>query len=107
LSVTITNVEHIAGVLYRVHCTVQSDRDVPPGLTVTGAIEGAASRSGQVYELTTGIAAGTPHAHYLTLEAHVPTHSTATITADPGGPSEKAASVVVDIAEDGTPTMTN
>jgi hypothetical protein len=105
LSVAITNVEHIVGVLYRVHYTVHSDRDVPPGLTVTGGIEGAESRSGQIYDLTTGITAGAPHAHYLTLEADVPSHSTAKIIMDPGGPSEKSDSVIVDIAEDGTPTM--
>jgi hypothetical protein len=105
LSVSISSVEHIDGVLYRVHYTVQSDRDVPPGLSVTGGIDAAESRSGQIYQLTTGITAGQPHAHYLTLEATVPSHSTAKIVVDPGGPSEKSDSVVVEIAEDGSPTM--
>ena len=105
LTVTITGVEHVAGVLYRVHYDVQADRDVPVGLKVSGSIDAAASRSGQVYDLTTTIAAGRPHPHYLTLEADAPSHSTATIYVDPGGPSEKSDSVTVDIADDGTPTM--
>jgi hypothetical protein len=105
LTVTITNVEHVAGVLYRVHYDMQSDRDVPPGLHVSGSIDTDASQSGQIYDLTTGIAAGRPHAHYLTLEADVPSHSIAKIYVDPGGPSEKSDSVTLDIAEDGTPTM--
>jgi hypothetical protein len=105
LTVQITQFEHVDGSLYRVHYDIQTDRDVPAGLTVTGRIDGGAADSGQIYQLTTGIAAGQRHAHYLTLEADKPSHVTATITADPGGPSEKAHSVEVDITEDGTPTM--
>jgi hypothetical protein len=105
LSVSIGSVEHIDGALYRVHYTIHSDRDVPPGLNVAGKIEATESRSAQIYQLTSGITAGQPHAHYLTLEATVPSHSTASIMVDPGGPSEKSDSVVVDIAEDGAPTM--
>lgn len=105
LTVTITNVEHVDGSLYRVHYDIQSDRDVPAGLHVSGGMDAAESQSGQIYDLTTGIAAGRPHAHYLTLEADVPSHTTAKIYVDPGGPSEKSDSVTVDIAADGTPTM--
>jgi len=105
LTVNITNVEHVQGGLFRVHYNVQSDRDVPVGLHVSGSIDADASQSGQIYDFTTTIAAGRPHPHYLTLEALVPSHSTATIYVDPGGPSEKKDSIVVDIAEDGTPTM--
>ena len=105
LTVTITSVEHVQGGLYRVHYDVQSDRDVPVGLHVSGSLGADASQSGQVYDLTTTIAAGRPHPHYLTLEALVPSRSTATIYVDPSGPSETKDSVVVDIAEDGTPTM--
>jgi hypothetical protein len=104
LTVQITQFEHVDGSLYRVHYDIQADRDVPAGLTVVGRIEGGAADSGQIYQLTTGIAAGQHHAHYLTLEADKSSHVTATITADPGGPSEKAHSVEVDIAEDGAPT---
>ena len=106
LTVKIGSVEHIDGVLFRVHYTVQSDRDVPVGLKVTGGLEAeGGGRSGQIYELTTAITAGQPHAHYLTLEGDLPNHSTARIVVDPGGPSEKEDTVVVDIAEDGAPTM--
>jgi hypothetical protein len=105
LTVTIDYVEHVAGGLFRVHYDIESDRDVPVGLKVTGGIEGEQARSGQIYELTTPITAGRPHAHYLTLEADIPSHATARIIVDPLGPSEKSDSVIVDIAEDGTPTM--
>jgi hypothetical protein len=104
LTVQITQVEHVEGNLFRVHYDIQTDREVPAGLTVTGRLEGSGIDTGQIYQLTTGIGAGQHHAHYLTLEATMPSHLTATIMADPGGPSEKSASVQVDIAEDGTPT---
>jgi hypothetical protein len=106
LTVTITNVEHVQGALYRIHYDLQSDRDVPAGMNVSGRIEGAQGQSGQLYDLTTGLRAGQAHPHYLTLEADIPSHITATITVDPGGASEVAASVEADIAEDGTPTIT-
>jgi len=105
LTVTITHIEHVQGALFRIHYDLQSDRDVPPGLNVSGKVVGAAARSAQLYDLTTGLTAGHPRAHYLTLEADVPAHVTASITVDPSGPSEKADTVEVDIAEDGTPTM--
>ena len=105
LTLQITSVEHVAGALYRVHYDLQSDRDVPAGLQVSGRIEGETSRSGQMYDLTAGLTAGRPHPHYLTLEADIPSHVTAHILVDGGGPSEQSDSVEVDIAEDGTPTM--
>lgn len=104
LTVTITHVEHVQGVLYRVHYDLQCDRDVPAGLNVSGKLIGTLSRTAQLYDLTTGLTAGQPRAHYLTLESD-PGHVTASITVDPGGPSEKADQVELDIAEDGTPTM--
>jgi hypothetical protein len=106
LTVTITQVEHVQGPLFRVHYDLQSDRDVPPGLPVTGKIVGQETRIAQTYDLTTGLNAGQPRAHFLTLESHVPDHVTASITVDSGGPSETTASVEVDIAEDATPTIT-
>jgi hypothetical protein len=106
LTVTITHVEHVQGALFRIHYDLQSDRDVPAGLNVSGKLEGAQANSGQLYDLTTGLTAGHAHPHYLTLEADTPSHITANIRVDPGGPSEAAASVEVDIAEDGTPTIT-
>jgi hypothetical protein len=105
LTLNITSVELVSDALYRFHYDVQSDRDVPAGLRVSARIEGAAGTSGEIYDLTTPIAAGRSHPHYLTLEADAPSHSTATIMLDAGGPSEKSESVVVDIAENGTPTM--
>jgi hypothetical protein len=73
---------------------------------VTGKIVGKETRTAQNYDLTTGLSAGQPRAHFLTLESDVPDHVTASITVDPGGSSETSASVEVDIAEDGTPTIT-
>jgi hypothetical protein len=105
LTLQITSVEHVQGALYRVHYDLQSDRDVPAGLPVSGRLEGATARSGQIYDLTAGLTAGQPHPHYLTLEADIPSHVTAHILVDGGGPSEQSDSVEVDIAEDGTPTM--
>jgi hypothetical protein len=104
LTVTINNFERVQGVLYRVHYDLQCDRDVPAGLNVSGKLVGTEARSAQLYDLTTGLTAGQPRAHYLTLEAE-PGHVTASITVDPGGPSEKSDQVEVDIADDGTPTM--
>jgi hypothetical protein len=106
LTVTITQVEHVQGPLFRVHYDLQSDRDVPPGLPVTGKIVGQDTRIAQTYDLTTGLSAGQPRAHFLTLESRVPDHVTASITVDSGGASETTASVEVDIAEDATPTIT-
>ena len=106
LTVTITSVEHVQGALFRIHYDLQSDRDVPAGLNVSGKMEGAQDNSAQLYDLTTGLTAGRAHPHYLTLEADMPSHITASIKVDPGGPSETAASVEVDIAADGTPTIT-
>jgi hypothetical protein len=105
LTLRITSVEHVQGALYRVHYDLQSDRDVPAGLPVSGRLEGASAQSGQLYDLTAGLTAGQAHPHYLTLEADVPSHITAHILVDAGGPSEQSDSVEVDIAEDGTPTM--
>ncbi len=105
LSVTITHFENVQGSLFRIHYDLQSDRDVPAGLNVSGRLVGAEAKSAQLYDLTTGLKAGQPRAHYLTLEADKPAHVTASITVDPGGPSEKSDSVEVDIAEDGTSTM--
>lgn len=105
LTVTITSVEHVQGALFRVHYDLQCDRDVPAGLTVSGKVDGAQAKSAQLYDLTTGLTAGQARAHYLTLEADIPGHITASITIDAGGPSEQADSVEVDIAEDGTATM--
>ena len=106
LTVTITQVEHVQGGLFRIHYDLQSDRDVPAGLNVSGNLEGAQAQSAQLYDLTTGLRAGQAHPHYLTLESDIPAHITASITVDPGGPSEAVASAEVDIAEDGTPTIT-
>ena len=72
---------------------------------MSGKIEGKESKSAQLYDLTTGLTAGQPRAHYLTLEADKPDHITASITVDPSGPSETSDSVEVDIAEDGTSTI--
>jgi hypothetical protein len=105
LTVTITSVEHVAGALFRIHYDLQSDRDVPAGLTVSGKVEGAKTNSAQLYDLTTGLTAGQARAHYLTLEADHPDHITASITVDASGPSEQSDSVEVDIAEDGTATI--
>jgi hypothetical protein len=105
LTVTITQFEHVQGNLFRVHYDLQSDREVPAGLNVSGKIEGKESKSAQLYDLTTGLTAGQPRAHYLTLEADKPDHITASITVDPSGPSEMSDSVEVDIAEDGTSTI--
>jgi hypothetical protein len=105
LTVTITQVEHVQGALFRVHYDLQCDRDVPAGLNVSGKVEGHKTNSSQLYDLTTGLTAGQPRAHYLTLEADVPDHITASITVDPSGPSEQTASAEVDIAEDGTATI--
>jgi len=105
LSVTITRLEHVQGALFRIHYDLASDRDVPAGLNVSGKLTGAEAKSAQLYDLTTGLTAGQPRPHYLTLEADAPSHVTASITVDPGGPSEKSDSVEVDIAADGTPTM--
>jgi hypothetical protein len=105
LSVAITQFEHVQGNLFRVHYVLECDRDVPAGLNVSGKVVGKESRSAQLYDLTTGLTAGQGRAHYLTLEADKPDHVTASITVDPGGPSEASDSVEVDIAEDGTSTM--
>jgi hypothetical protein len=105
LTLSITSVEHVSDALYRVHYDVQADRDVPAGLRVSGRIEGPQANTGQLYDLTSALEAGRAHPHYLTMEAVAPSHSTAYIMLDPGGPSEKSESVVVDIADDGTPTM--
>jgi hypothetical protein len=105
LTVTITEFEHIQGNLFRIHYDVQSDRDVPAGLGVSGKIVGNESRSAQLYDLTTSLSAGQVRAHYLTLEADKPDHVTASITVDPSGPSETSDSVEVVIAEDGTSTI--
>jgi hypothetical protein len=105
LTVTITQFEHVQGNLFRIHYDLQSDRDVPAGLNVSGKIMGNESRSAQLYDMTTGLTAGQPRAHYLTLEADKPDHVTASITVDPSGPSETSESVEVDIAEDGTSTI--
>jgi hypothetical protein len=105
LTLRITSVEHVAEAMYRVHYEVESDRDVPAGLPVAGRVEGSQSSTGQIYDLTAPITAGRSHPHYLTLGADAPSHSTAFITLDPGGPSEKSESVVIDIADDGTPTV--
>jgi hypothetical protein len=105
LTVTITRVEHVVGALFRVHYDLQSDSDVPAGLNVSGKVEGADTRSAQLYDLTTGLTAGQARAHYLTLECGMPDHVTMSITVDPSGPSEKADSVEVDIAADGTATI--
>jgi hypothetical protein len=105
LTVTITQFEHVQGVLFRIHYDLQCDRDVPAGLNVSGKLVGAQSRSAQLYDLTTGLTAGRAVPHYLTLEADVPDHVTASITVDPSGPSEKSDSVDVEIAADGTATM--
>jgi hypothetical protein len=105
LTLSINSVEHVADTLYRVHYDIDSDRDVPAGLYVDGRITSSEGISSETYVLTTDIAAGRPHAHYLTMEAASPSHSTAFIVVDPGGPSEKSESAVVEISEDGTPTM--
>ncbi len=105
LTVTITQFEHVQGALFRVHYDLQCDRDVPAGLNVSGKLVGAQSRSAQLYDLTTGLTAGRAVPHYLTLEADLPDHVTASITVDPSGPSEKTNSVEVEIAADGTTTM--
>ncbi len=105
LTVTITKFEHVQGALFRVHYDLHCDREVPAGLNVSGKIVGAQSRSAQLYDLTTGLTAGRAMPHYLTLEADMPDHVTASITVDPGGPSEKSDSVEVEIAADGTATM--
>jgi hypothetical protein len=105
LTVTITSVEHVQGALFRVHYDLQSDRDVPAGLNVSGKVDGAQSKSAQLYDLTTGLTAGQARAHYLTLEADIPDHITTSITVDPGGPSEQSDSVEVDITADGTTTI--
>jgi hypothetical protein len=47
LTLTITNVERVEGPLYRVHYDVQSDRDVPAGLSVVGRIVGRAVTVGR------------------------------------------------------------
>jgi hypothetical protein len=105
LTVTITQFEHVQGNLFRIHYDLQSDREVPAGLNVSGKVVGNESRSAQLYDLTTGLPAGQPRAHYLTLEADKPDHITASITVDPSGPSETSDSVEVDIAADGTSTI--
>jgi hypothetical protein len=105
LTVTITQFEHVQGALFRIHYDLQSDRDVPAGLNVSGKIVGETNTSAQLYDLTTAVTAGQPRAHYLTLESDKPARVTASITVDPGGPSEKSDSVEVDIAEDGTSTI--
>jgi hypothetical protein len=105
LTVTITQFEHVQGALFRIHYDLQSDRDVPAGLNVSGKIAGETNTSAQLYDLTTAVTAGQARAHHLTLESDKPAHVTASITVDPGGPSEKADSVEVDIAEDGTSTI--
>ncbi len=107
LTLRITNVELVQDSMYRVHYDVESDRDVPAGLQVVGRVLGLepASSSSQMYDLTSPITAGRSHPHYLTLGADSPSHTTMSIVLDPGGPSETSESVVVDISEDGTPTM--
>lgn len=105
LTVTITQFEQVNGALFRVHYDLHCDRDVPAGLNVVGSISGANGSSTQNYDLTTGLSAGRGHPHYLSLEAARPDHVTATITVDPGGPSETSGSVEVDIAADGTSTI--
>jgi hypothetical protein len=105
LTHSITSVEHVSSGLYRVHYDIQSDRDVPVGLKVSGRIECSEATSSEIYELPTAIEAGRSHAHYLTMGGTAPSHSTAFIELDPGGPSQRSDAVVVDIAEDGTPTM--
>jgi hypothetical protein len=105
LTVTITQFENVQGNLFRIHYDLQCDRDVPAGLNVSGKLVGAQARSAQLYDLTTGLTAGRAVPHYLTLESDAPDHVTASITVDPSGPSEKSDSVEVEIAADGTATM--
>jgi hypothetical protein len=106
LTVRITTVEHIEGDLFRVHYDLQndSDRELPAGMTVHGDLVGAMS-SDQLYQLTVPLPARHSHANYLTLETHRPSHVRATITVDPGGPSQSEDSAEVEIAADGTATM--
>jgi hypothetical protein len=105
LSVTIEQVEHLSDNFFRVHYILQntSERELPAGMRVTGELGGEAST--QYYQMTSSLPAHQSHAHYLTLEAQYPNKVTATIIVDKEGPSQVMDSVEVDIADDGTPTM--
>lgn len=105
LSVSIGQVEHLSDNFFRVHYVLQnnSERELPAGMRVEGELGGEAST--QYYQMTSSLAAHQSHPHYLTLEAQYPNKLTATITVDKEGPSQVRDSVEVDIADDGTPTM--
>ncbi|MGA8014302.1 MAG: hypothetical protein WCB85_00090, partial [Candidatus Dormiibacterota bacterium] len=109
LAVEITHVEHLGGGAFRVHYTLtnNSSQELPSGLRVAGSFStsGARGDSYQNYELSTPLPAGQTHQHYLTLEADAPAQAEAMIVVDPAGPSYTQDSVDVDIAADGTPTM--
>jgi hypothetical protein len=105
LSVTIQQVEHLSDHFFRVHYILQnnSERELPAGMRVEGELGGEAST--QYYQMQSSLAAHQSHTHYLTLEAQYPVTLTATILVDKDGPSQISDTVNVDIAQDGTPTM--
>jgi hypothetical protein len=105
LTVKIQQVEHLGSGLFRVHYLLEntSDHELPAGMQMHGEFGGG--NSDQWYQLQSPVQARQSHSNYLTMEAKYPSTITVTITADPSGASAAEDGVLVNIAEDGTPTI--
>ena len=106
LTVKIEQVEHLGSGLFRVHYLLEntSDHELPAGMQVHG--EFGSGNSDQWYQLQSAVPARQSHSNYLTMEAKYPSTVTVMITVDPSGPSAAADAVLVNIADDGTATIT-
>ena len=106
LTVKIEQVEHLGSGLFRVHYLLEntSDHELPAGMQVHGEFGGG--NSDQWYQLQSALPARQSHSNYLTMESKYPSTVTVMITVDPSGPSAAADAVLVNIAEDGTATIT-